>query len=49
MEYSGEQSNVVTIDWFIGLFPGQPNLQWFLFKDLLKDQFSPMIGHASEK
>lgn len=49
MECSGGQTYIVTSGWFIGLFPGRPNLQWFLFKDLLKDQLSPMSGHASEK
>ena len=49
MECSGGQTYVVTLGWFIGLFLGRLNLQWFLFKNLLKDQLSPMSSHASEK
>lgn len=49
MERSGGQTDIVTLGWFIGLFPGRPPLQWLVFKDLLKDQLSPMSGRASKK
>lgn len=49
MECSGGQTYIVTLGWFIVFFfPRRPNLQWFLFKKLLKDQLSPVSGHASE-